>query len=45
MKLLRTSNLSAGEQRELFVKAGYTEVQIFEELKKGWICGVGKKPV
>jgi len=43
MKLLRTTNLSADEQRELFLKAGYEEVQIFEELKKGWICGVGKK--
>lgn len=45
MKLLGTSNLSADEQRELFVKAGYTDVQIFEELSKGWICGVGKKRV
>ena len=44
MKLLGTSNLSADEQRELFLKAGYEDVQIFEELRKGWICGVGKKP-
>ncbi len=44
MKLLGTSNLSADEQRELFLKAGYADVQIFEELRKGWICGVGKKP-
>ena len=43
MKLLGTSNLSADEQRELFLKAGYTDVQIFEELRKGWICGIGKK--
>lgn len=45
MKLLGTSNLSADEQRELFLKAGYSDVQIFEELKKGWICGTGKKPL
>jgi ubiquinone/menaquinone biosynthesis C-methylase UbiE len=43
MKLLGTSNLSADEQRELFLKARYTDVQIFEELRKGWICAVGKK--
>jgi SAM-dependent methyltransferase len=43
MKLLGTSNLSADEQRELFVKAGYADVQIFEELRKGWICAMGKK--
>ena len=43
MKLLGTSNLSVDEQRELFVKAGFQDVQIFEELRKGWICGVGKK--
>lgn len=45
MKLLGTSNLSVDEQRELFLEAGFSEVQIFEELSKGWICGVGKKPV
>jgi hypothetical protein len=45
MKLLRTSNLSADEQRELFLKAGFTGVQIFEGLKKGWICGTGRKPL
>jgi ubiquinone/menaquinone biosynthesis C-methylase UbiE len=43
MKLLGTSNLSADEQRELFLKTGYKDVQIFEERRKGWICGVGKK--
>jgi ubiquinone/menaquinone biosynthesis C-methylase UbiE len=43
MKLLGTSNLCADEQWELFVKAGYADVQIFEELRKGWICATGKK--
>ena len=36
--------LSADEHRELFEKSGYTDVEIFEELDKGWICGVGRKP-
>ncbi len=29
---------------ELFSQAGYTDVEIFEERSKGWICGVGAKP-
>lgn len=39
MKLL-TSN----EHRELFTNAGYSDVKIIEEPRKGWICGIGKKP-
>jgi SAM-dependent methyltransferase len=45
MKLVRSANLSVAEQRELFAAAGFTNVQISEERAKGWICGVGKKPV
>lgn len=44
MKLLGSSSLSADDQRELFTKAGYSEVQIFEEKRKGWICARGGKP-
>jgi len=44
MKLLRSSNLGVKDQRELFLAAGYTDVQVFEEHKKGWICVTGKKP-
>ena len=44
MKLLRSSNLGVDEHRALFLQAGYTDVQIFEERAKGWICGIGKKP-
>jgi ubiquinone/menaquinone biosynthesis C-methylase UbiE len=44
MKLLKSSELGVEEHRELFVTAGYIEVQIFEERSKGWICGFGKKP-
>ena len=43
MKLLRSSNLGVEDQRQLFLAAGYTDVQIFEEHKKGWICVTGKK--
>jgi ubiquinone/menaquinone biosynthesis C-methylase UbiE len=35
--------LTPDEHRDLFNKAGFSDVQIFEELDKGWICAVGKK--
>jgi SAM-dependent methyltransferase len=44
MWLLRSSHLSANDHRELFLKAGYTDVEIVEEPKKGWICAIGRKP-
>jgi hypothetical protein len=44
MKLLKSTSLTADGHRELFRAAGYTDVQIFEERKKGWICGTGGKP-
>jgi len=44
MKLLGSSSLSVDDQRELFTEAGYIDVQIFEEQKKGWICVKGRKP-
>jgi SAM-dependent methyltransferase len=36
--------LTAGQHRELFANAGYSDVQIIEEYDKGWICGIGSKP-
>lgn len=44
MKLLGGANLSVEEQRELFAKAGFTDIAIFEEPRKGWLCATGKKP-
>jgi len=37
--------LSVDEHRKLFIHAGYSEVQVIEERNKGWICGIGKKPI
>lgn len=37
--------LSVAEHRELFERTGYSEVQVIEEQDKGWICGIGRKPV
>ena len=35
--------LTANEHRELFANAGYSDIKIIEEPRKGWICGIGKK--
>jgi len=43
MKLLGAANLSVEEERELFANAGYTDIAIFEEPAKGWLCATGKK--
>jgi len=45
MSLLRSTRLSVDEHRDLFSTAGYTDVQMFEERNKGWICGMGRKPL
>jgi hypothetical protein len=37
------SHLTVEEHRELFSKAGYSDVQVLEEYDKGWICASGKK--
>lgn len=43
MKALKSSFLSMKEQRDLFVAAGYTEIELFDEGAKGWMCAIGKK--
>lgn len=44
LRLLDSAHLSVDEHRELFSNAGYTDIQLFEEYNKGWLCGTGKKP-
>jgi hypothetical protein len=44
MKLFRAAFLNVSEHRELFSTAGYSEVEIFEEHRNGWICVIGSKP-
>jgi ubiquinone/menaquinone biosynthesis C-methylase UbiE len=36
--------LTPDEHCDLFTNAGFSDVQIFEEVDKGWICAIGKKP-
>lgn len=35
--------LDVEEHRDLFAKAGYSNIRIIEERDKGWICGIGRK--
>jgi len=44
MWLLRSAHLTAKEHEELFSKAGYTDVEVFEERDHGWITAVGARP-
>lgn len=45
MRLLGSSSLSAQDQRELFANAGFCDVEVFEDVARGWICIKGKKPL
>lgn len=42
LKLLGRGCMSVTEHRELCAKAGFTDVEIFEDRKRGWICVTGK---
>jgi len=44
MKLLGSSRLGVREHTALFAGAGFEEVQVFQQSKKGWICVTGRKP-
>jgi ubiquinone/menaquinone biosynthesis C-methylase UbiE len=35
--------LDVAEHRQLFIQAGFSDVQIVEERAKGWICGIGER--
>lgn len=43
ISLLGSGCLSVTEHRDLFAKAGYSDVQLFEDRKRGWICVTGRK--
>jgi ubiquinone/menaquinone biosynthesis C-methylase UbiE len=44
VELVNLTYYSVNELRELFSSTGYSDVQIFEEYDRGWICGIGRKP-
>ena len=41
--LMNMTLLSVDEHKELFSKTGYSDVQVLEDQRKGWICGTGNK--
>jgi SAM-dependent methyltransferase len=41
--IMKYSLLGVDEHRDMLSKAGYFDVQVFEEHHKGWICVVGNK--
>jgi len=44
MKLLRGAYLSPAEYKHLLTAAGYDNIQIFENVQKGWLCSVARRP-
>jgi ubiquinone/menaquinone biosynthesis C-methylase UbiE len=44
-ELIEIAFPSINELRELFLRAGYSEVQMFEKYDQGWMCGIGRKPL
>ena len=44
MKLLSARYLTIEQHRELLAAAGYRDIAIFVEEKKGWICCVASRP-
>ena len=44
-ELIEIAFPSVHELRDLFLRAGYSEVQMFEEYNWGRFCGIGRKPL
>jgi ubiquinone/menaquinone biosynthesis C-methylase UbiE len=44
MMLLRARYLTVEEHRQLFISAGFIDVVVHTDARKGWICVVGRKP-
>ena len=44
MKALMAAHLTLEQHRELYSAAGFSEVETFTEPRRGWYCGVGRKP-
>ena len=38
------SHLSLPEHEELLSRTGYSDVKVFEDYEKGWMCAMGRKP-
>lgn len=45
MTLIGSSSLSLDDQRSLFLRAGYIDVEVLAEPDKGWMRASGRKPI
>ncbi len=43
-ELIKIAFPSVNELCDLFLRAGYSEVQMFENYNRSWMCGIGRKP-
>ena len=41
--IMSYAHLTVSEHSELFSRAGYSDVRVFEEYDKGWLCAMGRK--
>jgi SAM-dependent methyltransferase len=44
-ELIEIAFPSVHELGEIFLRAGYSEIQMFENYNRGWMCGLGTKPL
>jgi SAM-dependent methyltransferase len=44
-EFIEIASPSVNELREIFLRAGYSEVQMFEEYNRSRMCGIGRKPL
>jgi hypothetical protein len=40
---MKYAHRTVAEHSELLSKAGYSDVRVFEEYDKGWLCVTGRK--
>jgi ubiquinone/menaquinone biosynthesis C-methylase UbiE len=43
--IMKYAHLTVEEHRQLLVAAGYTDVEVFEDYDKGWLCATGRRPM
>ena len=42
--IMNYAHLTVDEHREMLSTAGYSDVQVFEEYDRGWVCAIGRRP-
>jgi hypothetical protein len=42
--MMNGAYLTVDEHRDLFARAGYSDIQVFEDRARGWLCAIGARP-